>query len=113
MRRISAWAATALAAVLVAPSSGAAAPYRDYDARTGPPVAGDCGRIVAALGQDRTWYGEFSGRRYDTFTDRYYPYGASGCFESEGACRLWHQQGLTYLGVGPLNYMTCRRGDRR
>ena len=75
-----------------------------------PPVAGDCAQISAAIGPEATWYGEFSGKRYDSSTDKYYPYATRGCFKSEYACRVWQQVALTYIGEGPLYYMTCRQG---
>ncbi len=75
-----------------------------------PPVAGDCGAIAAAVGGEATWYGEFAGKRYDDFADRYHPFSARGCFESEVACRIWTNQAITYLGRGPMVYATCRRG---
>lgn len=80
-----------------------------YDAPQ-PPGSGDCEGIATAIGREATWYGEFAGKRYDDFADRYYPFSARGCFESEAACRIWTNQGITYLGRGPMIYATCRRG---
>jgi hypothetical protein len=108
MRRI----AALLVAMLAAAGSAAADPlYGFFDYRKPvPPVAGDCAAIAAAIGPEATWYGEFSGRRWDNFTDEYYPFAARGCFDSEFACRVWQNQAITYLDRGPMNYSSCRRG---
>ncbi len=68
---------------------------------TPPPVAGSC---------PAAWYGQFSGRRFDNFTDAYLPFAARGCFDSELACRVWQQRAITYLARGPIYYTSCRRG---
>jgi hypothetical protein len=81
----------------------------DYD-RAEPPIGEDCGAVASAIGPDSTWHGEFSGKRYDDFADRYYPFAARGCFDSEIACRIWQNQAVTYIGQGPIYYTTCRRG---
>ena len=108
MRRIAVLLVTTLAA-----AGGAAADpfYGFFDYRQpAPPVAGDCAAIAAAIGPEATWYGEFSGRRWDNFKDEYYPFAARGCFDSEFACRVWQNQAITYLDRGPMNYSSCRRG---
>ena len=70
-----------------------------------PPVGGDCAAITGAVGPDRAWYGEFSGRRLGHY-ERYQSYAAKGCFPSEAACRFWQQQAITYAD-GPINYTSC------
>lgn len=105
--------AHALAAVFCLTSSIAYAdPYDDFFDYEEPrlPVGGDCEAIAAAIGPEATWYGEFSGKHYDNFTDQYSPFAAFGCFESHFACQIWQHQALTYIGQGPLYYMTCRPG---
>ncbi|MGH6925475.1 MAG: hypothetical protein ACRED5_17245, partial [Propylenella sp.] len=99
-------------AIIAAAGTAAADPFYgffDYQ-KAGPPVGGDCAAISAAIGRDATWYGEFSGRRWDNFTDKYYPFAAFGCFDSEFDCRVWQNQAITYLDRGPMNYSTCRQG---
>ena len=64
-----------------------------------PPVAGSC---------PAAWRGEFSGKRFDNFTDKYHPFAARGCFDSEIACRIWQQRAITYLARGPIYYTSCR-----
>ena len=97
--------------VLVATPAAADPLYGFFDYRKPrPPVAGDCAQIAAAVGPEATWYGEFAGRRWDNFTDKYYPFSARGCFESEFACRVWQNQALTYADGGPMYYTRCRRG---
>src|SRR5688500_14559914 len=66
---------------------------------TPPPVAASC---------PAAWYGQFSGRRFDNFTDAYLPFAARGCFDSELACRIWQQRAITYLARGPIYYTSCR-----
>lgn len=75
-----------------------------------PPVGGDCNAFAAAVGPEATWYGEFAGNRYDNFHDKYFPFSARGCFDSEFACRVWQNDALTYLGQGAMLYSICRRG---
>jgi len=101
--------AAAIAAGLIS-AVAFADPYDDFFDYEAPqlPVGGDCEAIAAAIGPDATWYGEFSGKYYDRFTNQYSPFAAFGCFETENACRRWQHQALTYIGQGPLYYMTCR-----
>jgi hypothetical protein len=72
------------------------------------PLAGDCGRIAAAIGPENTWYGQYSGKYVDGFTDRVLPYAARGCFESEYACRVWQNEAMTYSNGGPTYHTSCR-----
>ena len=108
MRRI------ALVALTLASLAGTAAadPFYglfEYEQPRLPP-GGDCAAIAAAIGPGATWYGEFSGKRYDDFKDSYHPVAARGCFGSEYACRVWQNEAITYLGRGPLVYTLCRQG---
>jgi branched-chain amino acid aminotransferase len=48
-----------------------------------PPVAGSRPEIAAAAGSEGTWFGRFSGQRFDSFVDSYKPFSARGCFKSE------------------------------
>ena len=64
-----------------------------------PPVAGSC---------PAAWYGEFSGQRYDSFTEKYTPFSARGCFDNEAACRIWQHRAITHLGQGPIYFTRCR-----
>lgn len=108
MRRLAATVVTVLALTQVS----AADPFYGffhYD-EPKPPVAGDCGAIAAQIGPDATWHGEFSGRRHNGYSPGYFPFFASGCFESEFECRVWQNDATTYLGQGPIVYTTCRRG---
>jgi hypothetical protein len=103
---------TFVLAMAAAIGSGVANPAYglfDYQKPT-PPVAGNCAEIAAAIGPEATWHGEFSGNRYDNTTDHYFPFGASGCFESELACRVWQNDAITYIGQGQIYYTRCRRG---
>lgn len=110
MRRIS---LALILTVVGAAGSATADPFYgffDYQ-KPLPPVAGDCAAIAAAIGVEATWYGEFSARRLDNqVSDKYEPFSAQGCFESEWDCRIWHQQAITYIDGGPIYYATCRRG---
>jgi hypothetical protein len=107
-----------LAAMLTITTAGPAMsdPYSDpfyefFHYEEAPlPVGGDCGAIAAAIGAEATWYGEFSGKRWDIYFDKLYPFAARGCFESELACRIWQHQALTYIGGGPMYYTSCRLG---
>ena len=103
----------AMTLAIIAPI-GMASPFHDAFAYQAPrpPIAGDCNQIAAAIGPDATWYGEIAGRRWDNFQDQYYPFSARGCFHSERECRIWHNQALTYMDRGPMNYAICRRGLR-
>lgn len=99
-------------AMAAATGSAAAGPLYglfDYQ-KPMPPVAGNCSEIAAAIGPGATWHGEITGNRYDTTNDHYYPFGASGCFESEAACRIWQNDALTYMGQGQIYTTRCRRG---
>ena len=89
----------------LATTPAAAQPFEDFFRYEEPrlPVASECGGAAA-------WRGEFAGRRYDNFRDRYEPVSARGCFDSESECRIWNQQAITYLGRGPMYYATCRPG---
>jgi hypothetical protein len=89
-----------------------AAPFENFFDYEEPrlPRAGDCSAIAAELGPGATWYGEYSGKRYDTFNDEYYPFAARGCFKSETACRIWQQRAITYSIGGPIYYTSCRPG---
>ena len=101
-----------LLVMIVAGSAAAADPFYglfEYE-KPLPPVAGDCNAIAAAIGSEATWYGEFAGKRHDDFSERYYPFSARGCFDSQFACRIWQNQAITYLGQGAMVYSTCRRG---
>jgi len=102
--------AIAVAAVLAMNTASAAGPIESFFHYDAPrePVAGDCDAIAAAIGRDAAWYGEFSGNRYDNFSDQSWPYGARGCFKSEYACRVWQQQSITCLLQGTLRYTFCR-----
>jgi hypothetical protein len=100
------------AVLLLLAGSAAADPFyglfRYDDPR--PPVAGDCATIAAAVGAENTWYGQFSGKYYDNFSDNYHPIAARGCFESEFACRRWQNEAITYLSRGPVYHTSCRPG---
>lgn len=110
MRRI------AITLAMIVTTIGAAANpafafFFDYQAPQ-PPVAGDCVAIAARIGPAATWYGEFAGNRYDDFTDQRSPFSARGCFRSEYDCRVWQNDGISYLGRGGIVYMRCRQGLR-
>ena len=64
-----------------------------------PPVDGAC---------PAAWRGVFSGQRFDDFTDKYLPFSARGCFDSEIACRIWQHRAITYLSRGPIYHTSCR-----
>lgn len=98
-------------AALIAAANPAFAFFFDYQAPQ-PPVAGDCGAIAAQIGPEATWYGEFAGNRFDDFTERRSPFSARGCFKSEFECRVWQNDGISYLGRGGIVYMRCTRGLR-
>jgi hypothetical protein len=110
-------AAFAVSLVLIV-GAAAADSYHDpfygfFDYEEAPlPVGGDCEAIASVIGSGATWYGEFSGKRWDIYFDRLSPFAAQGCFESELACRLWQHQALTYIGGGPMYYTSCRPGVR-
>lgn len=74
------------------------------------PVAGECGAIAAEVGAASTWYGQYSGKRYDHFTDNSHPFSARGCFKSELACRIWQGRLMTYAEGGPVTVTRCRPG---
>jgi hypothetical protein len=96
--------------LLATTAAGSAGPFYglfDYD-EPKPPVAGDCDAIAAKIGRDATWYGEFGGNRVDSYSDNRGPFSARGCFPSEGACRVWVQQAITYLYEGKMLYQRCR-----
>lgn len=106
-------AAIVLSAVLAGATPHVrAAPFENFLENEEPrlPTAGDCSALAAELGPEATWYGEYSGKRFDAFNDKYYPFAASGCFESELACRVWQQRAITYAVDGPLYYTRCRQG---
>jgi hypothetical protein len=75
-----------------------------------PPVAEDCGAVAAAIGPAATWYGEFAGNRYDNFKDRFFPFSARGCFQTEYQCRIWNQVAITYLDGGQMLTARCTQG---
>ena len=100
-------------AVIFALSAGSPAlAFFNYQAPQ-PPVGGDCGAIAAQIGPEATWYGEFAGNRYDEYSEHYFPFSARGCFTSEYECRVWQNDGVSYLGRGGIVYMRCRQGLRR
>lgn len=101
------------AALLVPIPALAGNPVEDFFRYEGPPVprSRDCGQLNAAIGPAAVWHGEFSGKRYDSFTERYQPYATQGCFESEIACRIWQGQATSVTEGGPIYYTSCRRGD--
>lgn len=76
----------------------------------GPPPGGDCGTITAKRGAGATWYGEFSGRHYDSFREMYFPIAARGCFENEYACRVWQNEAMSFAGQGGIFYTRCTPG---
>ena len=99
------------AALAIVPATAEANPLLDifrYDADP-PPVAGSCPAIAAAVGPSATWYGVFSGKRYDELNDNHFPFAARGCFESELACTIWQQRAITHA-QGPIHYTSCRQG---
>jgi hypothetical protein len=75
-----------------------------------PPVAGSRPEIAAAAGSEGTWFGRFSGQRFDSFVDSYKPFSARGCFKSELACRIWQQRAITYIDAGRIVGTSCRLG---
>jgi hypothetical protein len=99
--------AFAVAVLLALNGAAAAEPFSNFfdDEEPRPPVARDCDTVGAA-----GWHGEFSGKRYDTFNDKYYPYAARGCFDSELECRIWQQRAITYTIGGPIYYTRCGPG---
>jgi len=104
--------ATVLTLLLGLAGPAAADPLESFFEYREPrlPRGGDCASLAAALGSAAVWYGAFSGKRFDKFTDNYYPFAARGCFPNETACRIWQQRALTYAGAGPLYYTSCRQG---
>ena len=76
----------------------------------GPAPGGDCRAIAAAKSAGATWYGEFSGRYYDSFREMYFPISARGCFESEYACRRWQNEAMSFAGQGGMLYARCTQG---
>jgi hypothetical protein len=107
-------AAILLTLALGLPAPAQAQPFQDFFDYQEPrrPVGGDCGAIAAAVGPEATWRGEASGRRWEDFTENYYPFGVQGCFASEVECRIFLNQAATYAGRGPMSVLTCRRGVR-
>lgn len=76
----------------------------------GPAPGGDCRAIAAARGAGATWYGEFSGRYYDSFREMYFPISARGCFVSEYECRRWQNEATSFAGQGGILYARCTLG---
>jgi len=104
------FSALAAAALLVLAGTGSGvAGFFDYQKPQLPP-SNDCAAVAAAVGPESTWHGEFSGRRYDSFSDRYFPFAARSCFASLSACREWQVQLSVYIEQGPITYTLCRRG---
>ncbi len=110
MQILTPFAAVVVSALLSLEGMASAGPLFQYN-REQQPVSGDCRALSAALGPEAVWYGFYSGRRYDDFTENYRPYAARGCFESEFACRVWQNQAMTYSERGPTHFTRCRRGD--
>ena len=75
-----------------------------------PAPGGDCRVVAAARGAGATWYGEFSGRHYDSFREMYFPVSSRGCFESEYACRRWLNEAMSSTGQGGMIYGRCTIG---
>jgi hypothetical protein len=73
------------------------------------PLAPDCRAMAARFGPQGLWFGAISGRRFDVFGDRSYPYYAEGCFRTEYACRRWLHENLTFM-QGSLYWMRCQPG---
>ena len=88
----------------------ASAPALALTYENGPLPGGDCRAIAARLGAGATWYGEFSGRHYDSFREMYFPVSARGCFESEYACRRWTNEAMSFGGQGGILYARCTLG---
>lgn len=105
--------AIALAATIALPLPALADnPITEFFRYDGPPTphARDCGELAASRGSNAIWFGEFSGKRFDDFSDKYQPYAARGCFESGEACQIWQGQEISVANGGPIYYATCRRG---
>jgi hypothetical protein len=83
--------------------------FLHYDAPVLPP-SNDCAAVAAAVGPGATWRGEFAGFRYDSFSDRYFPFSARSCFETQSECRYWQAAVSAYIEQGKITYTTCRRG---
>jgi hypothetical protein len=111
MPRRAGLAASLAAVAFGVASTPALAFWFDYQ-KPPPPVGGDCAAIASEIGPAATWYGHFAGNYYDDFTDHRYPYSAQGCFKSEGACRRWQNDAVSYTGRGGIIAMSCRRGIR-
>lgn len=77
------------------------------------PIAGDCATIAAAVGPQNTWYGQYSGKYVDPFTDQVLPFGSRGCFDSEFACRRWQNETMTYTNGGPTYHTSCQAAEAR
>lgn len=101
----------ALIALLSLAGTAPAAGLFQYD-REQQPVSFDCEALAAQLGPAGVWYGFYSGKRYDDFSENYFPYATRGCFPSEGACRIWQNQAMTYSERGPTYFTSCRLGER-
>ena len=97
-------------ALLAIPDFSYAGGLFQYD-REQQPISGNCHALAARLGPEGVWYGFYSGKRYDDFSENYFPYAARGCFESEFACRIWQNQAMTYSERGPTYFTSCRLGD--
>jgi hypothetical protein len=106
MRRL---AILVLCAFVAASAGTSARTLLPPDARD-PAPGGDCRKIAAEIGSDATWYGEFSGRRYDDFGEMFYPISARGCFVSEYECRRWQNEAMSFAGRGGVVYTRCRQG---
>ena len=102
-------AALALVGLVALAGAASAAGIFGYD-RERQPISGDCQALAAELGPGRVWHGVYSGKRYDDFSENYFPYAVRGCFPSEFACRIWQNQAMTYAERGPTYYTRCRLG---
>jgi hypothetical protein len=106
MRRIAVVAQLFFIAFAVA----SAAPALALTYGDGPAPGGDCRAIASRIGADATWYGEFSGRHYDSFREMYFPISARGCFVSQYECRRWQNEAMSFAGQGGMLYARCTQG---
>lgn len=102
----------ALAALLAAaPLFGASVDGASaFVSRNDKPPAGDCRALVARHGADQVWFGRYSGFMGLDDRAREVPISNQGCFPSEGACRLWQNENMTFTRGGSLGYTSCEPG---
>lgn len=72
-----------------------------------PPPVPHCDDVFARYGSQGIWVGNYSGRYKTQSLVGTAPYGATGCFLSEAACRQWLHQNMTFAGT-PMYVMSCR-----